>query len=1049
MPLPASPTDPDQAPPAAEALLALARLSHGALALVAADGRLQWANPAFAALAAAPSAEAPGGASLDHLLVDDDAPGWFARQLHGSGLAQPVERSLRRAADDARLCLSISLAPLEPGRPEAGYVVALSDITAQRRAEAHARHQAELLDTAQEFGRLGVWERDIRTLEGRWDRHVFRFWSLDPAGGTPNWHVAARSIHPDDAGTNEVFKRSLLQAGTYATHYRVCQPNGGIRLIHSQWEVKNGADGRPERVVGVMMDDTEVTALAKSYTDTHEQLQLAVDLAHIAVWRHDLATNRMHYNQRAWEILDLPPRPEGLALEEVRALIHPDDLPGVVASAERALRSGTPVDVEARYRRRDGSWRYILTRRVVQRDASGQPVAHLGVALDITQQVEGSRKALELARRLETATRAGQLGLWNIDTETGVLEWNDQMLELYGLTPETRPRTFVEWLERCVHPEDRARVKSLAVQWQREGDDLLEIEYRTQRPDGSVRWLVNRSDIDRRAETPLVFGVTLDVTEHHEAIERLRDASERSALAARGIGMGTWEQDLVTGKAFWDEQMFLLRGLPPRDEALSAEERLALVHPDDRDHVVVDLDRALAQDRPATYEFRVRLPDGSYRWLASRSTTVFDNAGRPARRIGVNWDITDSKTAEIARQEKAMVLRESQAKSQFLARMSHELRTPLNAVLGFTQLLMADGEQVTPEVRQRRLEHIRHAGEHLLSLINDVLDLSSVDTGEMRMDLVPVPLPELVNSSLPLMEPLAQQHRVQVQCGALEGVPLADPTRLRQIVLNLLSNGIKYNRPGGTVTISAGLEPAGAGGGRQVCLCVSDTGRGMTEEQLRHAFEPFNRLGLEREGIEGTGIGLAIVKALVERMGGSVRVHSEAGIGSHFEVRLPHAPDVDAVRTAGLAPGSLLLPLVPAGPPQAAGSETVRPGRLLYIEDNAVNVLIVSELVAMRPGLTLDVASDGESGVTRAGQLQPDLVLVDMQLPGIDGHEVLRRLRSDPRTAHIPCIALSANAMPQDIERALHDGFADYWTKPLDFKAFMASLDALFLNSAR
>jgi CheY-like chemotaxis protein len=223
----------------------------------------------------------------------------------------------------------------------------------------------------------------------------------------------------------------------------------------------------------------------------------------------------------------------------------------------------------------------------------------------------------------------------------------------------------------------------------------------------------------------------------------------------------------------------------------------------------------------------------------------------------------------------------------------------------------------------------------------------------------------------------------------------------------------------------------------------------MTEEQLRHAFEPFNRLGLEREGIEGTGIGLAIVKALVERMGGSVRVHSKAGIGSRFEVRLPHAPDVDAARSVAPGTGPLLLPQASAGAPEAVGGKPPRPGRLLYIEDNAVNVLIVSELVAMRPGLTLDVASDGESGVARAGQLQPDLVLVDMQLPGIDGHEVLRRLRSDPRTAHIPCIALSANVMPQDIERALHAGFADYWTKPLDFKAFMASLDALFLNSAR
>jgi CheY-like chemotaxis protein len=217
-----------------------------------------------------------------------------------------------------------------------------------------------------------------------------------------------------------------------------------------------------------------------------------------------------------------------------------------------------------------------------------------------------------------------------------------------------------------------------------------------------------------------------------------------------------------------------------------------------------------------------------------------------------------------------------------------------------------------------------------------------------------------------------------------------------------------------------------------VALLVRDTGRGMVSEQLQHAFEPFNRLGLENKGIEGTGIGLAIVKANVERMGGSVEVRSEPGVGSVFEVRLPKAPrePLPAQHKAQTA--------------QSPYAKPARTGRLLYIEDNPINALIVRELVLQRDNLTLEEADDGASGIQRAQNSQPDLILLDMQLPDIDGLEVLRRLRADPSTAAIPCIALSANAMPEDIQLALGAGFADYWTKPLDFRVFLGALDTLF-----
>jgi CheY-like chemotaxis protein/anti-sigma regulatory factor (Ser/Thr protein kinase) len=337
--------------------------------------------------------------------------------------------------------------------------------------------------------------------------------------------------------------------------------------------------------------------------------------------------------------------------------------------------------------------------------------------------------------------------------------------------------------------------------------------------------------------------------------------------------------------------------------------------------------------------------------------------------------------------------------------------------------------------RRRRIEHIHAAGQHLLVLINDVLDLSSLESGELRVSLQPVALAPLVEQTLPMLGTQLQGRRVQLRCEALAGVVMADATRLRQALLNLLTNAIKYSHDGGQVTIESVVR------GSTVALRVSDKGRGMTPEQMQHLFEPFNRLGRRSEGPEGTegsGIGLAIVKALVERMGGSVSAESTPGVGSVFELGL-----ADASAQATPVPA---LPIAPHTAVARAAPVAARAPRatLLYVEDNPVNALIMGELLQRRPDLQLHVANDGASGVQQAVELLPDLVLLDMQLPDMDGHEVLRRLRAHAALAHVPVIALSANAMPEDIARALAAGMSDYWTKPLDFTAFLAALESLF-----
>jgi signal transduction histidine kinase/ActR/RegA family two-component response regulator len=426
-------------------------------------------------------------------------------------------------------------------------------------------------------------------------------------------------------------------------------------------------------------------------------------------------------------------------------------------------------------------------------------------------------------------------------------------------------------------------------------------------------------------------------------------------------------------------------------------------------------------------------PDGSVRWLATRGHVQHDAQGRPERFLGVNWDITERKRAEQALRDKAAAEQASRAKSEFLARMSHELRTPLNAVLGFAQLLSADaGDPLSPP-QAERVERIRSAGQHLLALIDDVLDLASIESSGMPLAHEAVPLQAALHDVLQWTRLQADEAGVSVQAETTTAQVLGDPRRVRQVIANLMSNAIKYNRAGGHVWLA--VERGAWQGVPAWAITVRDDGRGMSAAQRRHLFEPFNRLGAEREAIQGTGIGLAIVHHLVKLMRGEIGVESEPGRGSAFRIVLRAAAGTAAEPAQQAVPSS-----AEAAP---VSTTAAAPLRLLYIEDNPVNVLLVQELLANHAHVELAVAVDGLSGVRLAQHARPDVVLVDMQLPDIDGTEVLRRLRADPELAGLTIVALSANAMPEDVSRAREAGFDDYWTKPIDFKAFLAALHRL------
>jgi PAS domain S-box-containing protein len=429
------------------------------------------------------------------------------------------------------------------------------------------------------------------------------------------------------------------------------------------------------------------------------------------------------------------------------------------------------------------------------------------------------------------------------------------------------------------------------------------------------------------------------------------------------------------------------------------------------------------------YELTYICKDGSRFPAIVSITALRGEYGEILGYLLIGTDNSARKRVELElKQAMAAAENANRAKTDFLSGMSHELRTPLNAILGFAQLMESGTPSPTPS-QKRNLEQILKAGWYLLELINEILDLALIESGKVTLSREPVSLGELMLECRAMIEPQAHKRAIRMSFPRLE-IPRfvsADRTRVKQVLINLLFNAIKYNKPEGAVDVECTLRPPGS-----IRISVRDTGAGLAPEQLAQLFQPFNRLGKEGGAEEGTGIGLMVTKRLVDLMGGTIGVDSTVGVGSVFwiELHLTGAPQL-ADPKAGRA--ALNSPQVPHGTPLRT---------LLYVEDNPANLELVEQLVARRTDLRMLSAADGALGIEFARTCQPDLILMDINLPGISGIEALKILRADPSTAHIPILALSANAGTRDIEKGLEAGFFNYLTKPIKVDQFMGALDA-------
>ena len=469
-----------------------------------------------------------------------------------------------------------------------------------------------------------------------------------------------------------------------------------------------------------------------------------------------------------------------------------------------------------------------------------------------------------------------------------------------------------------------------------------------------------------------------------------------------------------------------------RDELIGAPFKDYFTDPE---RAEAGIKRVLSEKKLTDYELTACARDGRKTVVSCNATTFYDRDRKLQGVFAAARDVTERKRFERALQETNVELESAKsaaekanlAKSEFLSSMSHELRSPLNAILGFAQL-MESASPLPTGSQAESIAQILQAGWHLLKLINEVLDLAVIESGKVSLSTEPVSLDEVISECQAMMEPQAQERAIRMTFPRFEKPTFvsADRTRLKQILINLLSNAIKYNQEQGTVAVDCTVNAP-----ERIRISVKDTGAGLSPEKLAQLFQPFNRLGQEAGGVAGTGIGLVVTRRLAQLMGGLLGVESTVGEGSVFwcELNLAAAPEL------AIESGVVAAPVPPAFPAGAAQHT------LLYVEDNPANMKLVEQLIARRPDIRLITAVNGTLGIELARATQPQVILMDINLPGISGFEALKILREDPATGHIPVVALSANAMPRDIEKGIEAGFFRYLTKPIKVKEFMDTLN--------
>jgi signal transduction histidine kinase/DNA-binding response OmpR family regulator/HPt (histidine-containing phosphotransfer) domain-containing protein len=900
-----------------------------------------------------------------------------------------------------------------------------------------------------------IWEWDVVRNAMHFSGDLAEVYGAETAAADKADAIMLNKVHPEDrARYRAEFVRALKGEAPMEIAYRVQERDGIIRPVQLRGEVFRNAQGRAVRVLGLTIDMSEqahaATLLAQQaerQTQLLSRLKLATETAGISIWEKDLVTGELINDGSLWTLFGMPPS----ATLNPKELIHEDDRVQS-AAAIRALLADPTQNAILPLRHRTANPRpepqYVQTHMRVYRDAGGTAIRMMGVTWDVTKEVlhssELERKSAQesaLLERLNVTTKAAGIAPWEFDIKSDCFSWHGPRPPCFGLD-HVPLQDYFRTLTTIVLPEDREILLRTPREAIAKNLESYEYVFRVKGVDGDIHHMQNYARImrDEQGQVRYIVGVTWDVTRDvlttamlKNRADEKRQLVDRINIATESAGICSWELDLVARRYLWLEnpvEALTYRGTP---ENLDVEHIEELVLPEDRRVFRETVAAALAQktDR-ISMRYRARGADGATVHVQNYGRIILDANGAPSRLLGVSWDVTEEVMAsELLRQQTEAAHAASRAKSQFLANVSHEIRTPMNGIIGMTGLLL---DTHLDRTQHDYAETIRSSADSLLTVINDILDFSKIEAGKLELESIELDLRANVEDVGSAMAFQAATKGLELIINVepqITGRVLGDPQRLRQCLVNLVSNAIKFTKEG---EIVIEVHDASSGGNPKTYFEVRDTGIGIAEKTLQQLFQPFVQADSSTtRHFGGTGLGLSIVRKLVELMGGEVGVSSEVGVGSKFFFTLP------------------LRPAPSISPERRPRSEAG--GRILIVDDNATNQRVLSAQL-VHAGYSVTTVSSGVAALHElqhaiVSEQQFDMVITDFQMPDMDGAMLGERIIAMPELGDTRLVMLTSLDRHGDTPRLAALGFAAYLTKPVRVRELIDAVAQVMSGSPR
>ncbi|MGA3134076.1 MAG: PAS domain S-box protein [Terracidiphilus sp.] len=915
-------------------------------------------------------------------------------------------------------------------------VVEHINITERKQAEDHLRESEERFRTMADGCPIGIWVTDAQGVNCFANKAYLESSGITQDDGIDNrWRSI---IHPDDApGFFEKFERALKEHTPFHTERRSRRADGGWCWMESRGIPRFSSEGEFLGLAGTSADITDRKRAEEALQESEKRFRAMADGCPTPMWISGAEGGVNFTNRTFREFFGVPHEfAEG---HKWQLLIHPDDLPEFAGEHSRAVRTHTTFKAEARVRRADGEWRWIIAHSEPRFSPSGEFLGHVGISTDITERKQAEQALKDSEEKFRQLAENINEVFWMMNAAgTEILYISPAYEQIWGRSCTSLYAAPMDWLN-AIHPDDRQHAHETFMQ-QLQGE-IIDSEYRIQTPDGQEKWICDRAFPvrDQNGELIRIGGVAKEITERKFADHALRSSEEKFRQLAENI-----------------REVFFIMSVPgpglvyvnPAGEEVWGVSRESLyqnpmswadaIHPDDQARARSLAARQL-EGELVDSEFRILTPDGREKWIRSRTSPVRDQDGKVIRVVGIAEEITERKHFE-AELINARKTAESAniAKSRFLANMSHEIRTPMNGVIGMNQLLLET--ELTAEQR-RYVEVAQTSGRTLLSLIDNILDLSKIEAGGTTLENLEFGLGQAVDEVVQLLSVQAGAKGLRIVSRISPKIPellRGDARRLSQVLMNLIANAIKFTERG-AVTLDAELDSQSEKAAT-IRFTVSDTGIGIPEDKIPALFSPFVQADASTtRKYGGTGLGLAISKQLVEMMGGSIAVSSWEGQGSTFRFTVTFGLALDRRRSAPQSASFQQGKAIQSAVNSAINAAQRGHGeRILIAEDNPTNrEVILAQLKKL--GYEGAMVANGAEAVEAVERESFDLVLMDCQMPLMDGYEATHRIRQSSHP-QIPIIALTASAMSPSREKCLSEGMDDYLAKPVEFAHLAAVL---------